>query len=194
MCQAPFGDRSVLFSKEITEIVYGRGQFEQDAVVQVGQILSIYSIDILLIPLQTIMIKAFHSMEDTKFPFKVNCITVVLNVVLSMILFQAVGLRGIAIGTVISFAVSCLLLIISLRRRIGWNKKELGLRHLGAGLCGLLFVALEAYGAGKGIENILYRIIAGSFIGFIGYLLIMGFFLKKERNELFSYIKEILRK
>ena len=91
MCQAPFGDRSVLFSKEITEIVYGRGQFEQDAVVQVGQILSIYSIDILLIPLQTIMIKAFHSMEDTKFPFKVNCITVVLNVVLSMILFQAVG-------------------------------------------------------------------------------------------------------
>lgn len=184
----------IVCSTEITEIIYGRGQFEQEAVMRVGQILSVYGIDIVLIPLQTIMIKVFHSMEDTKLPFKINCITVVLNIIFSMILFQLMGLNGIAAGTAISFSVSCLLLIMNLKTRIGWNKEELGLKHVGVVFCALILVIAVAYLLKQSIENIIYRIMMTGIISFTGYFFIIGLFLKREREEMLSYIQEIIRK
>lgn len=117
-------------SNEWITIIYGRGEFNQNAVNSVSTILKIYSPLIVMVPMQTIFSRFFHAQEKNHIPFRLNLISVGLNVGLSILLAYFIGLRGIALATTIATFVIILFYIKVIKQEIGWNLKEINIKLL----------------------------------------------------------------
>ena len=65
VCLLPFAIFSFLLSDKIIEIVYMRGKFDMESVNIVGRLFQFYSPIILFLPVQSVLARFFHSMEDT---------------------------------------------------------------------------------------------------------------------------------
>src|SRR5690606_11837643 len=63
--------------------------------------------------------RAFYAMQDTKTPMINASIAVVLNIILNIILSKFLGIGGLALATSISAILATILLLISLRKKIG---------------------------------------------------------------------------
>lgn len=71
-----------------------------------------YSIDMLLT-------KTFYSMQDTRTPMIINCFVVAINIAANLLLFQLMGVEGLALGFAIAFLFSMLIDGTVLRIRLG---------------------------------------------------------------------------
>jgi len=59
-------------------------------------------------------------MQDTKTPMYVGIVSVAVNIVLNLILINYLAHGGLALATSIAFSVSSILLIIGLKRKMGY--------------------------------------------------------------------------
>ncbi len=109
---------SVIFSKEIVCLLFGRGAFTAQAIEMTAQAMLYYSVGMIALG-RTIMYRAFYALEDTKKPTINATIAVLINIVLNIILSRYLGIGGLALATSISGIVSALLIFISLRKKIG---------------------------------------------------------------------------
>lgn len=110
---------AMVFSKEIVALLFGRGAFTPDAIEMTSSALFYYSIGMGAFGLRDILSRAFYALQDTKTPMINATIAVVLNIVLNVILSRYMGIGGLALATSISAVVSALLMIITLRKKIG---------------------------------------------------------------------------
>ncbi|KDE70743.1 hypothetical protein FUSO6_03270 [Fusobacterium necrophorum DAB] len=117
-------------SKDIIKLIYLRGKFNIQTAKIVFRILQCYSFQILLIPLNTILTKAFHALENTKTPLTIDIITVLMNIILSIFLSLFLGVYGIAISTSIALFWGGIIRCVCIYSKIGWNKNIFGLREL----------------------------------------------------------------
>jgi O-antigen/teichoic acid export membrane protein len=124
-----------------------------------------------------------------KIKFLVACYGVValLNLILSIILVQSMGLEGVAWGTTIPFIIMALPLMYNAFKIIGidWKEyaKEVLIKPLpgAAGMVGVLYLLLYFHIPGNLIEIGVYFLIAmGAFFG-IFYIIALD---KEERNEI----------
>lgn len=116
----------MIFARPIVSLLFGRGSFDENALIMTSSALFFYSIGTIGFGLREVLTKAFYSLKDTKTP-KVNAaIAVVLNIVLNFILSSLMGISGLALATSISGLFCTFLLFVSLRKKIG----SLGLRNI----------------------------------------------------------------
>lgn len=110
---------AIIFSKEIVEILFGRGAFSSDAIKMTSIALVYYSIGMIGFGLREILSRLFYSMQDTKTPMINAAIAMGLNIILNIILAKKLGIGGLALATSISAIVCTILLMINLRVKIG---------------------------------------------------------------------------
>lgn len=96
----------MLTSNLIVQITYGRGAFDAQAVMMTSQGLRYYGLCFLGFCINTLMFRACYSLGDTMLPMKVGISTVALNTVMSIVLSQFMGLRGIVLATAIANTLS----------------------------------------------------------------------------------------
>ena len=87
---------TVLFSEDIVKLIYFRGDFS----------------------LKDILNKSIYSFGDTKLPMRNSIISIITNIVTSIILAKRIGIIGIAIGTSIGVAVGATLNMVTIKRFI----------------------------------------------------------------------------
>lgn len=126
----PIALLSILYSYNIVSVLYLRGAFTVDNALTVSFVYKAYAMQILFLSMKTILMKVFHSMGDTKFPFKAALITFFLNVFLSVALMQVFGIFGIALATSISTLCGCFILLFRLHKIVGLSKEFFGVRSL----------------------------------------------------------------
>ncbi len=117
---------AMIFAEPIVRMLFGRGAFDEQAVVMTSQALFFLSIGMVGFGLREILTRAFYSLQDTKTPVVNATIGVGLNIVLNFILSRFLGIGGLALATSISATFTTVLLFISLRRKLG----VLGLRKM----------------------------------------------------------------
>ncbi len=66
-----------------------------------------------------IVVSVFYSLQDTKTPVKTAVVSLLVNIVLSILLMGPMRHGGLALATSIASAVNLTLLILALRRRLG---------------------------------------------------------------------------
>lgn len=110
---------SMIFSKEIVELLFGRGEFGEEAIIMTGSALFFYSIGMIGFGLREVLSRAFYSLQDTKTPMINAAISMILNIILNLILSKYLGIGGLALATSISAIFCTLLLILSLRKKVG---------------------------------------------------------------------------
>jgi putative peptidoglycan lipid II flippase len=156
-----------------------------------------------LVPFSTfqLVLRAFYALQDTRTTFRVNLISVGVNVVVDLLLFNLLPQRwkipGLAFGHVSSYTVGSALLLYLLSRRIGGleGSRILGAvgRMLVAGLVMVAATLLVARGVAAAIDPGLGRdlvtVVAGVIVGAGTYLAVARLLRVEELALLLDVVR-----
>lgn len=106
----------LIFGRQIVQIVYGRGQFDEYAVNITTAALIGYGLGIFFTGMRDILNSTLFSMGRTQITTFNGIIGVVCNISLNIILSRYFGVFGIALASVIAMIVTALLLFMSIVR------------------------------------------------------------------------------
>jgi len=108
-------------------IVFGAASFPWKATLLTGRVLAIFSISIFAQAVIHLLVRGFYALHDTKTPFLIGALAVLINVSLSFFfIFRLnLGILGLAWATTIASLIQTGLLLLFLNRAIGgFDKKE----------------------------------------------------------------------
>lgn len=153
----------IALSRPIVHIIFERGQFDAYSTGITSTALFFYAFGLLSCCLIKILVNAFYAMQDTRTPVKIMCVSVSLNVALSLVLMGPLKIGGLALASSISATVNLFLLYRALRARIGSLGARAAARDLAkifgsAVVMGLFafayghFVLVPQTGAGSGFQ------------------------------------------
>ena len=104
-------------SEEIISALFGYGSFDQEAVYNSAKALYYFGLGLPAFVLIKVFSTFFFANNDTKTPFYISLISVILNIVISVYFFKSVGFIIIPISTTISSWFNSIVLLILLRNR-----------------------------------------------------------------------------
>jgi len=106
-----------ILSFPIIHILFERGAFVEEDTFYTAKVLSIFALGLPAYILTKVLVTCFFAREDTKTPLYVSIITVITNVVLSILLISTMREMGIALATAISAWINSILLYVFLKIR-----------------------------------------------------------------------------
>jgi putative peptidoglycan lipid II flippase len=106
-----------ILSEPIIYILFERGAFVNKDTLITARVLSKFALGLPAYILIKVLLTCFFAREDTKTPLYVSIVSVVVNIILSLILIQSMQEIGIALATAISAWINALFLYIMLRIR-----------------------------------------------------------------------------
>ena len=188
------------FSTEIVKVLFEEGSFNSHDTYLTSTALFFYSIGILSYGLKELLAKSFYSLQDTKTPVRNATISVVINIVFSIILVNIMGIGGLALASSISATVTTMLLLISLRKKIG----KIGFSYIlktfikGAIASIVMYIIMRIaynyifiYGSRFALESrkfIAFNCFISVILGMSTYLIVVFALKVKEVKEIFDAI------
>ncbi len=154
----------MILSEPIVRIFFERGAFDSTATTMTSGALFFYSIGLVGISLRLMLNKVFYSFHDTKTPMVNGILSVGLNIILNFILVRFMAHRGLALATSISAIFTSILLLFSLRRKIGP-------------------IGISGY-----IKCFLKTLVAASIMGIIAYSVYNGLIIRLGYGKIFELI------
>ncbi|MBR1821939.1 MAG: murein biosynthesis integral membrane protein MurJ [Clostridia bacterium] len=146
---------AVVMSTDVIKFAYMRGAFGMDSVRVTAGILVCYVIGVPGFGLRDFLSRVFHSVQDTKTPFRVSCLVVGLNIALNLILRIFLGANGLALATSIASTTGMLAELILLKKRFG----HLGLRAIAVELAKIAAATLVCAGVCVALNRALPQVV-----------------------------------
>ncbi|MSS44358.1 murein biosynthesis integral membrane protein MurJ [Anaerosalibacter bizertensis] len=109
----------IVLAEPFVRIFFQRGAFDSTATLMTSQAVIFYSIGMVGMALKIMLNRVFYSLQDTRTPMINGAIAVGINIGLNLILVRFMAHRGLALATSISAIFTTLLLINSLRKKLG---------------------------------------------------------------------------
>lgn len=110
---------TMVFAKQVVTVLFGYGAFDEKAILNTSSALFFYSVGMIAIGFQNVLVKVFYSMEETKVPVMISAFGVAINISLNFVLSRYLGIGGLALATSLAAIVVTTLLFIKLRKKIG---------------------------------------------------------------------------
>jgi putative peptidoglycan lipid II flippase len=104
---------------QIVRLILGTGKFDWEDTYLTAQSLGFFSIGLFAQALIPLVARAFYSIQDTKTPVIIGIISVVVNIIASLLLIKPLGIMGLAFAFSIASFVNILLLLVMLRLKVG---------------------------------------------------------------------------
>ncbi|GGB24179.1 putative lipid II flippase MurJ [Puia dinghuensis] len=114
----PLSLLSFLFSREIVELIFKRGAFDNAAVKLTATPLAYYSIGMVFFSLETILVIFYFANSNTRTPIFWGVVTVIENILLCYIFTSTIGYAGIALALTLSKGTKVIALLSQLKRYI----------------------------------------------------------------------------
>lgn len=188
---------AMLFAEPIVKLLYGRGAFDARAISMTSHVLFFYSIGMIGFGLREVLSRVFYSIQDTKSPMINAAVSVVMNIILSLILSSFMGIGGLALATSISAISSTGLLFISLRRKIG----SFGMKDMCISLIKILVASSVMGVLAKLVYNLLFinininlALLFSICIGGLIYLVVIYFMKIKDFDIIIYSVKNKLKR
>ena len=108
-------------SEQIVSALFGYGSFDEGAVKNSAEALLYFSLGLPAFSLIKIFSSFFFARHNTKIPFYISLISVILNILISVYYFKSIGFIIIPIATTISSWLNCIFLFIYLKRNNLFN-------------------------------------------------------------------------
>lgn len=103
----------------IVATLFQRGRFGYEATVGTAGALMFYSLGIWAIVGVRVITAAFYSLQDTRTPVKIAALSMVINILLSLLLMGPLRHNGLALANALASGCNFLLLFTLLRRKLG---------------------------------------------------------------------------
>jgi putative peptidoglycan lipid II flippase len=110
----------ITLSEPILHVLLQRGEFTSLAVSETAYALIFYSTGLWAFVGARIVASTFYSMQDTKTPVKIAVLSVIVNIVFSIILMGPMRHGGLAFANAIAAAVNFIVLFIMLKKKLGY--------------------------------------------------------------------------
>ena len=146
--------------------------------------------------------RVFYSYHDTRTPVKISVATVVINVGLSYLFMQFLGVGGLALGTTVALTINFLVLIWLLKRKIGpvgfGKTLDSLLRVTGvSAVMGMVVWAVDYFLSGTmpattGGDAV--RVVVGLVIGATIFLLVSRLVKMPELAEITDMLRAVLKR
>lgn len=187
----------MVFAEPVVSMLFGRGAFDAEAIQMTSFALFFYSIGMVGFGLREVLSRTFYSMQDTRTPTINAAIAMVMNIILNFILARYLGIGGLALATSISGILCSILLIISLRKKIG----PFGLKSIGITFVKITIASLVMGGSVKlvyvWLSPFIYESLALLLCIMLGVLIygtLILFMKIKDVDVIFSNLKEKRKK
>ena len=181
-----------VFSKEIVQILFGRGAFNENTVLFVSRALKIYALGIVGASFRDVLNKVFYSMKDTKTPMINGTIAVAVNIGLNILLVKKFEYLGLALATSVSATVCTILLLIQMCKKMDGFKYRKAIRTFMKA-----FLAMTCMCAGiEGIMpffdslNDLCRCFGGGIIGVVIYVCALLVFREQTIRQAINKVEK----
>lgn len=115
----PIGLIFMVLCEPIIRLLFERGNFDTHATTMTSQALFFYSIGMIGLAANFVLIRVFYALHDAVTPMLVTAGGVLINIVLNFILIEYLAHAGIALSTSIAHIVTNLILFWLLRGKIG---------------------------------------------------------------------------
>ena len=116
----------IILGKPIIQLFFQRGAFDSYSTVMTTRALVFYSLGLWAYSGIRIIVSAFYATQDTKTPVKVAAVTLLVNLLLSLILMGPLKHGGLALALSISSSVQFCLLSYFLKKKLsGWDVRPL---------------------------------------------------------------------
>ncbi|MBN2468372.1 MAG: polysaccharide biosynthesis C-terminal domain-containing protein, partial [Deltaproteobacteria bacterium] len=182
----------------IINLLFERGSFTPHDTIQTSAALFYYALGLWAIAGVRVTVPLFYSLHDAKTPVLVGIMTVVANILFSLLLMGPLQHGGLALATTLASAVNLFFLLLLLRRKIGPLGIKATLGSVARALLSSLAMGLVAHAVcfhidwttpGMTITKILYL---GSAVGGgVGAYFGLAFLLRFPE---LTYLKYIFRK
>jgi putative peptidoglycan lipid II flippase len=106
-------------SLPIISVLFQRGAFDSQSAIYTGQALFCYALGLWAFAVIRVIVSAFYSLQDSKWPLKAAIITLIVNVLFSLALMYPLKHSGLALANSIAAAVNVLILAFVLKNKIG---------------------------------------------------------------------------
>lgn len=194
----------IVLREDILYILFVHGKFSLTDVKETGSILAFASLSIPLQALASLSVRGFHALKDTNTPYKISLLSFSLNIVLSFILMQFIGVMGLIAANVLTCGLQAILLQIKLSKAEPTffldSFKKFSLQILSAVIAMLLII----YGANwlwdsliVGQQNKLHAIINLAIIiplAITAYVFALWLLNVEEKEDIRYYLAQIIRK
>ena len=171
---------SFVNARGLITFVYKRGSFNELSVNMTQIAFLGYVIGIPFYSIREVLARVHYSYEDTHTPFKSSLIGVIINIMLSIVLAQKIGLYGIAIATTISIMTSSLLNYLALRKKkISLKKNIISIVKI---IPVFVFLILVCIGINHIFGDTLIALIASS-ISCVILFYIITYYLRLESSQ-----------
>lgn len=116
----PISVGSIVLAEPVVRVIFERGAFDSQATAKTSIALTCYSIGMIGFGLRDILNKIFYSIQDTRTPMVNGTLAMGINILLNIILIKFLGHSGLALATSISALICIVLLLKSLKKKIGY--------------------------------------------------------------------------
>ena len=165
---------------EIISALFGYGQFNENSITNSAKALYYFSFGLPAFAMIKVFSNFFFANQDTKTPFYISLVSVLLNLSISIYYFRSVGFIIIPIATTISSWINLILLFLFLKKRNLFSFNEIFISRffkilLASILMGLFFSYLIiTFNDQLSFENSFKSIylILSVFLGLVFYLLV----------------------
>lgn len=183
----PISIISTVNAREIVSVVFGRGAFDANAVEYSTYALMGYGFVFIPYVLRELFTRLQYSYHDSKQPMINSTISIVCNIVLSIIFSRFWGILGITVASSISVLVCAILNILASRKynrhlKISSFNKQFMFWLAGGTICLGINLILRDY---LNISNVFLRFVVLSFLTFASYGIVVSPIIIstiKERN------------
>ncbi len=188
----------IVLREPIVALLFERGAFEARATALTADALLYYSIGLWAFSSVRIVVATFYALEDTRTPVQMATISIIANILLSILLMGPMKHAGLALATSLASMINLLLLIRRLRERLngaGWEDSvKSACKSL---LCSVImggFVWIVAFRAlpfsGDGILSQGMQIGAGVAVGCGSYVLLARWLKSRELATVAAIIRK----
>ena len=107
----------IIGSEQIISALFGYGSFREEAVLNSSKALFYFGLGLPAFALIKVFSSFFFANHDTKTPFYISLISVILNIMISVYYFRTIGFIIIPISTTISSWFNALILLLYLSKK-----------------------------------------------------------------------------
>ncbi|MDP4093044.1 MAG: murein biosynthesis integral membrane protein MurJ [Bacillota bacterium] len=115
----PFVIVVIFYNKEIIELFYKRGAFNEKSVLLTAPAFLLYSFCVIGYLFQEVFNRVFYALKKFKIPAMLSLLCIVLNLIIVLVVYKPYGIKGIAGATAVSFTIYAILMYFIAKKELG---------------------------------------------------------------------------
>ncbi len=120
----------IALSEPIIRLIYQHGTFTADATLRTAQALVCFAVGLPFIAGVRVTSNAFYALQDSRTPVRIASLSVVVNLLFSLLLMRPLGHNGLALAVSLAAFFNFVMHVVDFRKKVGL----LGLKKIAGGL------------------------------------------------------------